>query len=121
MRVASHSTTEPIKFAAIAFRWFAFPRRFVMRHRFSFFRQFQPQFPARLRLAIERLRDRCRAAKLAEKENFNLKHAAVVPYLQQVADSNLAGSLGLLSVGFNSAEFTCPCRERTGLEESGCP
>ena len=33
--VLSHSVTEPLKFAAIAFRRLAFPRRFVMGHRLS--------------------------------------------------------------------------------------
>ena len=31
----SRSTPKPIEFTAIAFRWFAFPRRFEMRHRFT--------------------------------------------------------------------------------------
>jgi hypothetical protein len=47
--------------------------------------------------------------------------AAVIPHLQQVAASDLARSLGSLSVGLNPAEFTCPCSERARLEESGGP
>jgi len=33
-----HSSPKPVDFTAIAFRWFAFPHRFVMRHRSAFFR-----------------------------------------------------------------------------------
>jgi len=79
-----------------------------MWHRLSLFRQLQPQFPARFRFTVKRLCDHCRAANLAEKYNFNLKLAAVVLHLQQIADSNFARSLGLLSVSFNSAEITRP-------------
>ena len=41
--------------------------------------------------------------------------------LAAVADSDLTRTPGCLSVGLNSAEFTCPCGERARLEESGGP
>src|SRR5712692_829143 len=92
-----------------------------MRHRFALFCQPLPQLAARRCLTVERLCNHCRAAHLTEDQDLNLKVAAVVLHLQQIADSDLTRSLGSLSVGLNPAEFTCPCSERARLEESGGP
>ena len=117
----SDSASKPVDFTAIAFRWLALPQRFEMRHRFALFRQLEPQLPARVGLAVERLRNRRRAAHLAENQDFHLKIAAIVLHLQQVADADLARRFGCLSVGFNPAELTCPGSKRARLEESGRP
>src|ERR1017187_4135874 len=119
--VPLHSAPEPADFPAIAFRWPAFPKGFRMRHCLALFRQLQPQFPARLRLAIERLRYRRRSAHRAESQDLHLKIAAVVLHSQEVAGADLARRFGGLSVGLNPAEFTCPRGQRAGLEESGGP
>ena len=95
----------------VAFRWPACGQLFKLAHCFALGCHFQAQFAARLGLAVESLRNRGGTADIAEKQNLHLKVAAIVLHLQQVADSNLARSLGLLSVSFNSAEFTCPCGE----------
>lgn len=105
----------------MAFGWFAFPRSLEMRHRLPLLRQLQPQLPACFCLTVQRLRNRGRAAHLTEKHDLNLKLAWVGLYSEEVAYANLARGLGLLSVGRNSAEFTCPCSERAGLKESSGP
>src|SRR5437016_13050417 len=92
-----------------------------MRHRFALFRQLQPQRPALLCLTVERLRNRRRTAHLTEDQDLHLKVATVVLHLQQIADADLARSLGWLSVRLNPAEFTGPSSERARLEESGSP
>src|ERR1022692_4433727 len=116
-----HSTAEPADFPAIAFRWLAFPGGVVMRHRLALFRQLQPQFPARLRLAVERPRHRRRSAHRTESQDLHLKIAAVVLHAQEIAGADLARRFGRLSVGLNPAEFTRPRGQRAGLEESGGP
>ena len=108
-----------VDFTAIAFRWLAFPERFAMRHGFALFGQFQPQLPARLRLAVERLRNRSRAAHLAEKQDFHLKVAAVVCHSQHVSNPDLTRSLGGLPVGLNPTEFTGSCGQCSCLESGG--
>src|SRR5260370_20845890 len=92
-----------------------------MRHGFPFFCQLQAQLPACLRLTVERLRNRRRAAHLTEGQNLHLKVAAVVLHFQKVADADVARRLGWLSVGFDPAEFAFPRGERARLEESGVP
>ncbi len=72
-----------------------------MRHGFTLFRQLRPQLPARIRLTIQRLRDRGRASHLAKTRNLHLKVAAVVLVLKQVAGAYLTRSLGLVPVGLN--------------------
>jgi hypothetical protein len=115
------SSAKPIEPAAVALRWPASLQRFEMRRRLTLLCQLQPQLPARLRLTVERLRDSQRAAHLAELEHLHLKFTSVVSHPQHVADTNLAGRLGSLSLGLNPAEFACPGSERTGLKESRCP
>src|SRR5207253_538694 len=56
--------SKPVDLAAVAFRWLALPQRFELRHRFTLFRQLQPQLPAPLGLPIQSLRHRGRAAHL---------------------------------------------------------
>src|SRR5260370_35747314 len=92
-----------------------------MRHCFALFCQLQAQLPARLRLTVERLRNRRRAAHLTEGQNLHQKIAAIVLHLQKVADANVARRLGWLSVGLDPSEFTCPSGERARLEEPGGP
>ena len=52
-----YSTPQPLDFTAVALRRLAFPPRFGMRHRLALGRQLEPQLPARLGLAVERLRN----------------------------------------------------------------
>ena len=115
------SATKPIEFTAIPLRRFAFPQHFDMGHRFTLFGHFQPQRPARLCLAVERLRNRRRAAHFTENQDLHLKDAARVLDFQQIAGSDFPSSLGLLSVRFNPAQFTSSCGKRACLEESGGP
>jgi hypothetical protein len=67
------------------------------------------------------LRNRSRAAHLAEKQDFHLKVTAVVCHSQHVSNPDLARSFGGLPVGLNSAEFAGSCRECSCLEESRGP
>src|ERR1019366_4763887 len=92
-----------------------------MWHRFTLLCQFSPQLPAHFCLTVERPRNLRRAAHLTEKYDLHLKLARVVLHLQQVADADLARSLGSLSVRRNPAEFARPCSERARLKESGGP
>src|SRR6266700_6900979 len=67
---------------AVAFRRsarrdrFKLPRCFALRH------NLQTQVAARLRFAVERLRNSSRAADLAEQQDLDLKIAAVVGHAQ---------------------------------------
>src|ERR1019366_2010507 len=79
------------------------------------------QLPARLGLAVESLRNRSRAANVAEQQDFHLKVAAVVGNSQAVSNPDLARSLGGLPVGLNPTEFTGACGQGSRLEESGGP
>jgi len=119
--IASSSTSKPVQFTAIAFRWFTLARRFKVRHRPPLFGQLQPQFPARFGFTVERLRNRSRAADLAEEQYLHLEVTAVVFYLQHVARMDLARRLRWLSIRLNPTELTCPRRQRPRLEESGRP
>src|SRR5437879_5864564 len=92
-----------------------------MRYGFTLFCQLEAQLAAGLSLAVERLRNRHRAAHLTEKQNLHLKIAAVVFDSQEVANVDLARGLGRLSLGHDPAELTCVRRERTRLEESRGP
>jgi len=92
-----------------------------MRRSFALFCNLEPQLPARIRFLIEPLRNRRWAAHLTENQDLYLKVAAVVLYVQEIADSNLARGLGFLSVGLNPAKFACPCSERARLKKSGGP
>src|SRR6266446_8978891 len=84
-RPRSPFTPQPIDLTAIPLRWPAFQRRFEIWHCSSFFRQLDAQLPARFGFAVERLRNRRRAAHLTQGNDLHLKLAAVVLDLQQVA------------------------------------
>jgi hypothetical protein len=64
---------------------------------------------------------RRRAAHLAQRENFNLKVAALVLHFQLVAHMNLARGLGLMPVGENAAQVASFRRQRPSLEEARRP
>ncbi len=66
----------------------------------------EAQLAAGVGLPVERLGDGGGAAQLAEREHVDLEVAAVVLHTQSVAGVNLAGGLGGLAVGCDSAEFT---------------
>ena len=72
-------------------------QRRVLLHGFAFFGQLQPRFAAGFGFAIERLRNRGRAAHLAQLQNLDLKDAALVLDLQHVAGVDLARGFGLYS------------------------
>jgi hypothetical protein len=67
------------------------------------------------------LRNRSWAAHVAEKQDFDLKVAALVCHSQHVSNPNLARSLGGLLVGLNPAKFTGSRGQCSRLEESGSP
>src|ERR1017187_10000532 len=94
---------------------------FERRHGFAIFRHLEPQLPALLRLAVERLRYRRRAAYVAETQNLHLKVDAGVPHLQVVAGPDFTRGFGWLSVGLDPAEFARPFGLRARFEESGGP
>jgi hypothetical protein len=56
--------------------------------------------------AIESLRDRRGASDVAEQQDFDLKVAAFVGYLQHISDADLARGFGRLAVALDSAETT---------------
>src|SRR5271165_4472117 len=87
----------------------------------ALFRELLARLAAGFGFPIERLCDGCRSGHLAEKEHFNLKVAAVVLDLQQVAGADFARGLGRLPVGMNAAEFKGARGQRASLEESRGP
>ena len=76
---------------------------------------------AGLALAIERLRHGCRTAHLAQRENLNLKLAALVFDDEVVAGMDLAGRLGLVSVGEDAAQVAGLGGQSAGFEEARRP
>jgi hypothetical protein len=120
-RRPSDSSAKASEFAAIALGGFALTQRLEVRHGLSFFGQFAPQLAAGLGLTVEGLGHGGRPAHLAEKQDFHLKVAAFVRHLKQIADPDLAGRLGSLSVGLNPADVAGLGRQRTSFEETGSP
>src|SRR5687767_1223469 len=90
----SEPASKVIQFSTVPFRRFAFSRPFGRQHRFALFQHLYPQLPAGLRLPVKRLCNRRRSAHLAESQHVNVKVTALVLYSQQVANPDLAGSLG---------------------------
>ena len=84
------STPQPVDLPAIALGRITFPRPFEMHHRFTLISQLESQLPARLRLAVQRLRNRRRTAHVTEQQNFQLKVSAVTLHMQPVAGPDLA-------------------------------
>lgn len=117
----SHPAAQAIYFTAVAFRRPPLSQCFEPWHRLTRFRQVRPQFLAAVRLAVQRLRNRRRAAHLAEEKNFNLKIAAVVSDLQHVSDPHYARRLARLPVRRDPSKVTGSRRQGACLEESGCP
>src|SRR5580704_12439884 len=99
----SGSPPELDDFPAIAFGWSARGSLFELLHRFAFRCHHQAHVPAGLRLAIECLCNRSRAADLADEQDFYLEVAALVGHSQHVSNPDLARSFGELPVGLNPA------------------
>src|ERR1700677_4958832 len=96
--IASGSTPQPVEYAPVASRGFTGCRPVKPRHGLTLFRQPQSRLEALRCLPVERLCNCRRAAHLAEKQDLHLKVAAFVLYLQQVAEPDLAGTLGRLPI-----------------------
>jgi hypothetical protein len=107
--------------ATVTFRRSAFGYRSETSQRFSLCCHLQPQFTACFGLAIERLSDRCRAANVAQKQDLNLKIAALGSDLEELANPDFACRLHRYSVALNSAEFARARGQSTRLKEPGCP
>jgi hypothetical protein len=119
--VSLTSSPELDDFAAVALRWPAFRRWRELHQGLALLRKLQAQFTAGFSFAIERLRNRRWAAHLAEKQNLDLKVAALGLDLQELANPDFAGSLGRLIVGLNPAELAGPRSQGACFEESGRP
>lgn len=78
----SRSAPQSVDFAAVVFRRSARWGNFKLPRRYPLFCQFLAQFPARLGLAIERLRDRGGATYFAEEQDFHLEIASITRHLQ---------------------------------------
>src|SRR5258708_7735861 len=98
------SAPEADNLTTVPFRGSALARCVEMLCSFTLLCGLQARLAACLCLAIECLRHRRRPAHLAEQQDFHLKIAAVVCYLQHVANPHFAGSLGGLPVRLNPAE-----------------
>src|SRR5450755_2619778 len=107
--------------AAIAFRWPARGQLFELSHRLTFSRHLQSQFTAFFRLVVKGLRNRSRAAHLAEQQHFHMKLAAIVGDAQHVSNPNRTRRLGGLPAGLNPAEFTGPGCQGSRFKKSGGP
>ena len=105
----------------VPFRRTALRQNFELPRSLSFSRDFQPHLLARLSLAVERLRHRCRTSLITQAQYLDFKIAAIIRYLQRVANSHFASSLSHLSIRHNPPQVTCLFRKRPRLEESRCP
>ena len=74
-------------------------------HGFAFFRQAQARLAAGIGLPVERMSNYRGSAHAAYREHINLEDAGIVFNVQPIAGVNLAGRLGLQSVGLNPAEI----------------
>ncbi len=72
-------------------------------------------------LAVEGLRDGCRAALLAEGENLQVELAGLVSDVEFVADADLAGRLGGSGVREDAVHVAGFRGQLAGLEEAGGP
>jgi hypothetical protein len=116
------SSAEPIDLAAVAFGGFRHRQEaFDLLHGFQLRCEFEAQLAAGVGFAIERLGYGCRAAHLAQGENFNLKFAAFVFDFEHVADTNIAGGLGEVAVGLDAAHLAGFLGKRACFEEARGP
>ena len=107
--------------ATVALGWTALGQRRELLHGLALGSRFCARGDAGFALAIERLRHRGRAAHLTQRENFNLKIAAFVFYDELVADTNLAGGFGFVTVGEDATQVTGLGGQRPRFEEARSP
>jgi hypothetical protein len=94
---------------------------FELLHCLSFRGHFEAEIPAGIRLAVERLGNRSRAAYIAEKQDFDMKVAGFVCHSHHVANPNFACGLRELPIELDSAEITGSRSKSSRLEEPGGP
>ncbi len=115
------SAAEAYDAATVALGGAALGQGRVHLHSFALGGGFGARFFAGLTLAIEGLRHNRGAAHLAQRENFNLKVAALVLDDEIVADTNLAGGFGFVAVGEDAAQVAGLGGQRAGFEEARRP
>jgi hypothetical protein len=79
------------------------------------------QFAAGFAFAVQRLRDRSRAAHLAQKQNFHFEISRLSLNVQEVANMYLAGWLSRLTIGLNSAQIASTRSQSARLVKSRSP
>jgi len=107
--------------AAIALRWPAGGELLELPHGFVLGRGFEAQLFAGFGLAIESLRDGCRPAHFAQKQNLDFELSTGTGDIQHVPDSNFARSFGWLAIPADAAEIAGLRGQSPRLEESGGP
>lgn len=119
--IPSGPATKAVDRAAVAFGGLGLRRGDELRHGFAFGCQFGPQFDARFRLAIQSAGHRSGATHVAERQDVDLKPAALRLDLQPIANVHFARRFDVLTVRLHTAEFAGSRGKRASLEEPGSP
>jgi hypothetical protein len=107
--------------SAVAFGGFGGGQLTGGHHCLALFRQFEAQFAAFIRFAIECLGNRSGTPHVADGHNFDKIVTAVVPDLQTVALMNLASRFRVLPIRLDAAKIAGMGCEGARFEESGSP
>ena len=92
-----------------------------MLHGFAFFCSAETRFAAGFGLAVEGLRDGCRAADVANAQDIDLKTAGIVFDQQAVAGVDIACGFGAEAIRFNPAYIAGARGHGAGFEEARGP
>src|SRR5262249_40877956 len=84
---------------------------------FSFFRRFSSQLLACLSFTIERLGNRCRAARAAEKQDLNFELSSVIGDSQHVSDPHLSRCFDRLTTKHDPSQLAGASGQGARLKE----
>jgi hypothetical protein len=90
-------------------------------HRLALGGELGAQFTAGAGFSVQRLRDRCWPARVAQLKHFDFEVSAFGSDLQHVANVNIASRLDRLPLALNPAEFACASSHAARFEETRCP